>query len=115
MCMCYCSFLFFVCFCFFFFNDTAPTEIYTLSLHDALPICYMPTLALTNALCFHNMADPAKEFPSVRVLGTIGWIAVGQLIGWLRIEPTPEPLRISAIASLLLGLYCLTLPHTPPK
>src|SRR5258708_25792331 len=26
-------------FCFFFFNDTATTEIYTLSLHDALPIC----------------------------------------------------------------------------
>src|SRR6202451_4929319 len=27
------------CYCFFFFNDTATTEIYTLSLHDALPIC----------------------------------------------------------------------------
>ena len=90
------------------FGQVYPTLI-------AYTLCYMPTLALTNALCFHNMADPAKEFPSVRVLGTIGWIAVGQLIGWVRIEPTPEPLRISAIASLLLGLYCLTLPHTPPK
>src|SRR3712207_7615110 len=28
-----------VVWCFFFFNDTATTEIYTLSLHDALPIC----------------------------------------------------------------------------
>src|ERR1044071_8173788 len=42
MCMCYCSFLFFTCPCFFFFNDTAPTEIYTLSLHDALPISAHP-------------------------------------------------------------------------
>src|ERR1051326_9631681 len=34
----YPSIFFFLCF-FFFFNDTATTEIYTLSLHDALPIC----------------------------------------------------------------------------
>src|SRR3712207_7298708 len=31
-------------YCFFFFNDTATTEIYTLSLHDALPICPVPRL-----------------------------------------------------------------------
>jgi len=75
----------------------------------------MPTLALSNALSFHNMKDPAKEFPSVRVLGTIGWIAVGQLIGWLGIEASATPLKIAAGSSILLGLYCLTLPHTPPK
>jgi nucleoside transporter len=78
-------------------------------------LCYMPTLALTNAISFHNMADPAREFPRVRVLGTIGWIAVGVLLGWLRIEPTATPLRIAAAAGLLMALYCLVLPHTPPK
>jgi len=31
---------------FFFFNDTATTEIYTLSLHDALPICQIPMACL---------------------------------------------------------------------
>ena len=81
----------------------------------AYTLCYMPTLALSNALSFHNMKDPAKEFPSVRVLGTIGWIAVGQLIGWLGIEASATPLKIAAGSSILLGLYCLTLPHTPPK
>lgn len=81
----------------------------------AYTLCYMPTLALSNALSFHNMKDPAKEFPSVRVLGTIGWIAVGQLIGWLGIEASATPLKIAAGSSILLGLYCLALPHTPPK
>ena len=90
------------------FNLVYPTLL-------AYTLCYMPTLALSNALSFHNMKDPAKEFPSVRVLGTIGWIAVGQLIGWLGIEASAAPLKIAAGSSFLLGLYCLTLPHTPPK
>lgn len=94
-------------------------------------ICYMPTLALTNSLSFSAMSSPEKQFPGVRVWGTIGWIVAGLLIGflvvadtspaatvdgpsWKGVEDTNLPLMIGAAASAVLGLYCLTLPHTPP-
>lgn len=76
--------------------------------------CYMPTLALTNSLAFRHMKSPQEEFGFIRVLGTIGWIIAGLLIGFAKLEPTRVPATIAAGASLLMGLYCLSLPHTPP-
>lgn len=80
----------------------------------AYSLCFMPTLALSNSLSFDHIPDPAKDFPRIRVLGTIGFIAVGLIIGRMRIEASAVPLQIGAVAMLILGIYALTLPHTPP-
>ncbi|MDW7692869.1 nucleoside permease [Flammeovirgaceae bacterium SG7u.111] len=78
-------------------------------------LCYMPTIALTNSISFAQMKDPGAEFPSVRVLGTFGWIIAGLTIGFLKVEDSTMMFYIAAVSSLILGVYSLTLPHTPPK
>ncbi len=80
-------------------------------------ICYMPTLALVNAISFKQMSNPEKEFPSIRVLGTVGWIVAGLIIGWLAWEQTGSlelTFKMTSIASLVLGVMAFTLPNTPP-
>ena len=81
--------------------------LYTLS--------YTPTMALSNSLSFHLMEDPGKQFPTIRVLGTIGWIAANNVIGLLGYTSSVGQFYVGAIVSLLLGLYSFTLPHIPPK
>lgn len=76
---------------------------------------YMPTFSLNAALCFHHLKRPNRDFPRVRSLGTLGWILAGLLIGFLDIETQVTPMYISAGASLVAGIYSLTLPKTPPQ
>ncbi|MEX1040626.1 MAG: nucleoside permease [Pirellulaceae bacterium] len=87
-------------------------------------LLYMPTLALTNSLSFHHLDRPGDQFPYVRVLGTIGWIAAGNFYALLSLfmgisvsemQNSSTPMLVAAGSSLLLGLYCFALPHTPPK
>ena len=85
-------------------------------------LCYMPTLGLANSLAFHNIDNQEKQFPMIRVFGTIGWIVAGLFIGYVLgqfsgvelPDRTPLPLYTTAAASLLLGIYSYTLPSTPP-
>jgi nucleoside transporter len=80
-------------------------------------IIYMPTLALVNSVSFKQMTNPSKEFPPIRILGTLGWIVAGLTIGYLGWEQTGTlvlTFRMAAVASLILGLLSFTLPDTPP-
>ncbi len=76
-------------------------------------LCYMPTLALTNNIAFHSLANVDKTFPVVRVFGTIGWIIAGICIGVTGISDTTGIFTLAALCSVALALYSLTLPHTP--
>ena len=84
-------------------------------------LTYMPTLALVNAVSFRQMQSPDAQFPKVRVWGTIGWITAGLVITFIQfnyyadIEKSAVPMKMAAIASVLLGLYSFTLPNTPPQ
>ena len=83
----------------------------------AYMIVYMPTLALVNSISFRQMQNPQKEFPIIRVLGTLGWIVAGITIGWLNWEQGGNlglTFKMAAGASALLGLFSFTLPPTPP-
>lgn len=80
-------------------------------------ILYMPTLALVNAVSFKQINNPEKEFANIRVWGTIGWIIAGLIIGWLAWERENALINtflLTAVVSLVLGLFSFTLPNTPP-
>jgi len=80
----------------------------------AYALCYMPTLALANGIGFRHLENPDEEFPLVRVFGTLGWIVAGLTIGFLKIEDTSIPLLVASGVSVLLGIFGLLLPNTPP-
>ncbi|MDF2192063.1 nucleoside permease [Paraflavitalea sp. CAU 1676] len=78
-------------------------------------LLYMPTIALSNSIAFSQMSDPGKQFPWIRVFGTLGWIVAGFTVGGLAIEKSNTTFLIAAAASAALGLYSFALPNTPPK
>ncbi|MCJ2187642.1 MFS transporter [Novosphingobium beihaiensis] len=86
----------------------------------AYSLIYVPTISVSNALAFANLAEPDRDFGKVRSGGTIGWI----LVSWpfyflLGAHATPDQVRwiflVAAIASFALAAFSLTLPHTPPR
>jgi nucleoside transporter len=95
-------------------------------------LVYCPTMPLSNSLAFHNLVDRDKDFGRVRRWGTVGWIVVGIAVGqWLFHHYTPEgasvadvaaaqaagrgdAFKLSAVLGAIMGVYCFTLPHTPP-
>ena len=77
-------------------------------------LAYMPTIALSNSVAFRQMTDPGKQFPMVRVFGTVGWVVAGFMIALLGIEKTPLTFYMAGIVSVALGLFSFTLPDTPP-
>lgn len=91
-------------------------------------LCYMPTLALVNTITFRHVENSERDFPQIRLWGTIGWIVaclvVAQSIFGLVAFPvlpgienagaTSFPMKLAAAVSLFYGIYSFTLPACPP-
>jgi nucleoside transporter len=90
------------------------SAVYLLVL--AFCLCYFPTIALTNSITMQQVADPGRDFPLIRVAGTIGWIVINNVVGYLRIEADSSQFLLAAGASVVMAVYSLVaLPHTPPR
>ena len=76
---------------------------------------YVPTLAVGNSLSLHHLTNAKTDFPRVKTLSAVGWIAGGVTLSLLKGEQSNIQYYIAGIGSVMLGLFSLTLPHTPPK
>jgi nucleoside transporter len=106
-------------------------------LSIAYSVVYMPTLALSNSMAFAHLTDRDRQFPRVRVWGTIGWIAVSWIFPMIYLQTgltftwmppflsgpevadatarLADSLKFSGLISFAYAAFCFALPHTPPK
>ena len=87
--------------------------VYSLML--AFCLTYFPTIALTNAITMRQVANPGRDFPLIRVVGTIGWVIINAIVGFMKVEATTTPFLLGAGACVVMCVFSLVaLPHTPP-
>ncbi len=94
-----------------------PTTMFWVML---LNMCfYMPTLALSIAVSYSalkkNGQDVVKDYPPIRVWGTVGFIVALWVVSLLHIETSADQFYVASLAALLLGIYAFTLPKCPPQ
>jgi nucleoside transporter len=77
-------------------------------------LTFAPTIALTSSISMRQMDNPEKNFPSIRVFGTLSWIAVVNLVGFMGVGDKVTIFQISMISAALLGVLSFFLPNTPP-
>lgn len=77
-------------------------------------LTFTPTIALTSSIALRNMSNPEKDFPSIRVMGTIAWIFIVNVVGFWGLGDTVHILNLSMVAAIVIGLFSFSLPNTPP-
>lgn len=81
----------------------------------AYTVTYMAGHGLTSTLTLHHSKNPARHFPLVMLMASVGWIAAGLTLSGLHLDDSRGMFQLAAGAALVMGLYSFTLPHTPPK
>src|ERR1700735_3961809 len=94
-----------------------PTTLFWVMLINMM--CYMPTISLSITVAYSALKDDGKDvvrdYPPIRVWGTIGFIAALWTVSLLHLETSAGQFYVASGAALPLGLYALTLPACPPK
>jgi nucleoside transporter len=92
----------------------AATFVPVYAIMFAYCLFYFPTISLTNSLALQHIDNPGRDFPLIRVFGTLGWIFIGVIVGSMGIEATSTPFLLASGASVLMAVFSLFLPYTPP-
>jgi nucleoside transporter len=97
-------------------GDVINTGSWDLFYWTMLGYCltFAPTIALTSSIALRHITNPEKEFPVIRVFGTLSWIAVVNLVGYLGVGGRADIFFISSASAAVLGIFSFTLPSTPP-
>ena len=98
---------------YFITQNTNPDNFFYLIL--AYCITFAPTLALTASIALQQMTTPEKEFPGIRVLGTVAWIVVTNIVGYYGFGDQVTIFQLAMYSAVALGLFSFFLPDTPPK
>jgi len=78
-------------------------------------ISFAPMMSLTTSIAMQQVTNSEKDFPAIRVMGTVSWIVVSNIIGYYGFGDDVMIFKISMVASAFLGVYSFFLPDTPPK
>lgn len=78
-------------------------------------LTFAPTISLTSSIAMRHMSSPEKEFPAIRVMGTVSWIVVTNIVGYLGVGGDATIFQIAMFAAVAQGLFSFLLPNTPPK
>ncbi|WP_128544193.1 nucleoside permease [Larkinella soli] len=98
---------------FFLTQERDPDNFFWLIL--AYCLTFAPSMSLTTSIAMQHMTSPEKEFPGIRVLGTVAWIVVTNIVGFMNVGDKVTIFQISMYSAIILGLFSFTLPDTPPK
>ncbi len=81
----------------------------------AYTLTFAPNLALSNSIAMNQMENPEKEFPSIRVIGTIAWIVITNIVGFYGVGDKVTIFQIAMFTSIAWAIFAFTLPNTLPK
>ena len=81
----------------------------------AYMLCFAPSIALSNSIAMNQMSNPEKQFPAIRVLGTIAWIVVTNIVGFYNFGGDVRIFQLAMVTSIIFGIYSFFLPETPPR